>query len=386
MAKRRGKGEGSIFRRKQDGLWASTVNLAHRGGRRRRRTVYGRTRQEVIQKLKELHHAQLSGVNLAPDKITVEVFLAQWLEQTVKVSKTLGTHSNYSNMARLYINPAIGQVQLASLESVQVQAMLNEMREAGLSARTCELTRAVLRRALNHAIKRGMVHRNVATLVELPRKEKFKAMPLGHEEALVLLRALKGHRNEALYRLELSLGLRKGEALALLWENIDFERKTIRIEASIQEYDGVLHRVAPKTESSIATLPLPDVLAQALLQHRERQDRERTRKSWQEHGLVFPSTRGNPMRPSNVSLSFKRILKRAGLPEKTRFHDLRHSCATLLIAQGVHISVVKEVLRHSQLSVTSDLYGHVLPPTMRSAIDGLDTALGSLEEEEEEGE
>lgn len=385
--KRRARGEGDIYpRHRADGSiqrYEATIEL-ERGtnGKRQRRIILGKTRKEVAEKILALKLAQTQGVDLALEMqtTTVSVFLDKWVEEIVKVSRTMGTHKNYSDAVRLYIKPAIGKIQLAKLKPEHVQTMLNAMFARGLSARTCQLTRAILRKALNQAMHWGHLQRNVATMVEVPRGDKFRATPLNQAEALVLLQAVKGHRLEALYRLELSLGLRKGEVLALKWEDIDFEQRTIRVRASLQTYHGKLHRLEPKTESSVATLPLPDVLAKMLLAHKERQDKERHQPEWQEHDYVFASEVGTPLWPRNVNLSFKRLLKRAKLSTVVRFHDLRHSCATLLIAQGVHISVVKEVLRHSQLSVTADLYGHVLPPTTRKAVDDLDAAFGSGEE------
>lgn len=386
--KRRSSGEGAIYPRyREDGTvlrYEAAIDL-ERGadGKRKRRTVTGKTRKEVADKILALKLSQARGVDLALEMKTTTLgdFLDMWIEEVIKPSKRLGTYRNYSNMVRLYIKPALGQHQLSKLKAPQVQTMLNELHKKGLSARTVQLTRAVLRKALNQAIQWNYLERNVATLVVVPRREKYKSAPFTHEEALVFLKAVKGHRQEALYRLELSLGLRMGEALALKWDDIDFERRTIRIAASLQVDKGKLHRLEPKTDSSVATLPLPEVLAQMLLAHKERQDKERKQSFWQENGYVFCSDVGTPLWPRNVSTSFKRLLKRAGLSTDMRFHDLRHSCATLLLAQDVPITTVKEVLRHSQLAVTADLYAHVLPPTTRSAVDVLDAAFAEVEDE-----
>jgi integrase len=157
--------------------------------------------------------------------------------------------------------------------------------------------------------------------------------------------------------------------LGLRWADIDFEKQTLRITGALQRVQGKLERSEPKTRAGARTLLLPDVLVKLLAAHKQRQDEERAfwGAEWQEHDLVFPTERGTPMEPSNLHRHFKLALKRAGLPHATRFHDLRHTCATFLIAQGIHPRVVMEILGHSQISLTMNIYGHVLPETQREA-------------------
>jgi integrase len=169
----------------------------------------------------------------------------------------------------------------------------------------------------------------------------------------------------------------------LRWEDIDFERQELRVSGSVRRTGGVLRRRPPKTQSSTRTLPLPAILLQVLRRHQVQQDEARQRDDWQEHGLVFPSSVGTLMEPGNLHRHFKVILARAGLPATTRFHDLRHSCATLLLAQGVPLVVVRDTLGHTQISTTADIYGHVLPDTHRQAVDGLDALLGGDSESDQ---
>jgi integrase len=196
-----------------------------------------------------------------------------------------------------------------------------------------------------------------------------------------LLAAVAGHRLEALYRIALALGLRRGEVLGLLWANIDRTKKTLRITGALQRVQGRLERSEPKTRAGARTLLLPDVLVDLLAEHQRRQAEERLvwGAEWQDHDLVFPTERGTPMEPSNLNRHFKIALKRAGLPATTRFHDLRHSCATFLIAQGVHPRVVMEILGHSQISLTMNTYGHVLPETQREATTKVADLFGTLD-------
>jgi integrase len=375
MAKRRGHGEGSIHRRK-DGSWCAIVDLGWVNGKRKRKYLYGKTRKEVADKLKAAHHDQATGMDLAIERQTLAEFLDTWLEQTVKVRNREGAYEIYAQIVRSHITPAIGKHQLTKLTPEQVQAMLNRLIDSGLAPRTVRNVRAVLRDALNQAVKRRRIPYNVATLVEIPRAEKPAIAPLTPEQARALLGAVRGDPLEALYRVALSLGLRRGEVLALRWEDIDFNQQELKVTGSVRRSVGVLRRRPPKTHSSIRTLPVPAILLRVLRQHRVRQDKARQRADWQEHGLVFPSSVGTLMEPGNLHRHFKVVLVRAGLPTTVRFHDLRHSCATLLLAQGVPLVVVRDTLGHTQISTTADIYGHVLPDTHRQAVDGLDTLLG----------
>jgi integrase len=305
--------------------------------------------------------------------MTVKQFLDRWLDQVVKVRNRPRTHKSYRDTIRLYIEPHVGPSQLAKLQPEAVQAMINSLSQADLSPRTIQYIRAVLRKALNQALKWGYVTRNVATLVETPQVKQFAIEPLTREQAQKFLYAVKGHRLEVLYQVALSLGLRRGEVLGLRWKDVDFEQRTLRIAMILQRQEGQLVLSEPKTRTSARILPLPDVLVQRLQLHQQlqQQEREQLGESWVEHGMVFPTEVGTPLEPRNLLRHFKASLQKSGLPTTIRFHDLRHSCATFLIAQGVHPRVIMEILGHSQISVTMNTYAHVVPATQRQAIDGI---------------
>jgi integrase len=228
---------------------------------------------------------------------------------------------------------------------------------------------------LNQAVKRRRIPYNVATLVEIPRAEKPHITPLTPEQTRALLAAMQDDPLEALYCVALSLGLRRGEILALRWEDIDFKRKELHVTGSARRTGGVLSRRSIKTEVQPAHPTIPAMLLEIRQRHRQQQDQARTHPDWREHDLVFPSSVGTFMEPRNLNRRFKAVLKRAGLPTSTRFHDLRHSCATLLLAQGGPLVVVRDMLGHRQISTTADIYGHVLPETHRQAADDLDRLL-----------
>jgi integrase len=220
--------------------------------------------------------------------------------------------------------------------------------------------------------------RNVATLVDKPRALKYEIQPITPEQARQFLEAIKGNRLEALFTVALSLGLRRGEALGLRWQDIDFEKRTLRVHQSLARINKKLVLSEPKTKSSRRILDLPATLAARLKEHRTRQleDRMAVGTRWVETGLVFTSGIGTPVDPRHVKRHLDPLLTKAGLPH-FRVHDLRHFCASLLLAQGVPLKVVSDLLGHTQISITADLYTHVLPGVRKEAIDLMDRILSA---------
>ncbi|PDW00984.1 tyrosine-type recombinase/integrase [Candidatus Chloroploca asiatica] len=363
MSKRRGHGEGSIHQR-SDGRWCALVDLGIINGTRKRKYLYGDTRKEVAEKLKVALRDQQLGLMTVHENQTVTQFLTAWLEQSVKPTNKPSTHQSYRDIIKRHVEPAIGHIVLSKLTPQHIQALLTTLKAKQLSPRTVQYARAILHHALDQALKWGYVARNVVALVEAPRVERHTVEPLTEAQATALLQAVAGHRLEALYRIALGLGLRRGEVLALRWVDLDLKARTLRVAAG-------------KTASSTRTLPLPATLVDALRAHEQQQAHERAEQgaSWKEHGLVFPSEVGTPISGRNLLRHFKSVLTKLGLPATIRFHDLRHSCATFLIAQGVHPRVVMEILGHSQISVTMNTYGHVLPETQQDAVQKLDALL-----------
>lgn len=267
---------------------------------------------------------------------------------------------------------------MAKLSPSDIQPFLNDKLAEGLSPRTVRYLHAVLRRALGQALKRGLVPRNVATLVNLPKAQRPEVEPFTPDQARSFLAAIHGDRLEALYSVALSVGLRQGEALGLRWEDVDLDTGTITVRKALQRLNGVFELVEPKTARSRRTIALPQTAVTALRVHRTRQLQERllAGSKWCENGLVFTNTFGTPIDASNLIRHFHRALVAAGLPRK-RFHDLRHTCASLLLAQGVHPRVVMDILGHSQISLTMDTYSHVIPALQREAASQMDVLLSN---------
>ena len=376
MARRRGRGqgEGSIFKRR-DGRWCAALNLGWKNGKRHRKWFYGETRDDVQRQLTAALRNHQLGFNVAPGRHTVAQFLERWLTDCVAPSTRPRTLDSYSDSVRLHLRPTIGNIPLANLAPQHVQAMINEKLAAGFSPRSVQYMHSVLSRALNRAVKWDLVPRNVCTLVAPPRVPRHHVEPLSPEDAHRLLDAVKDDQNEALYSVAMALGLRKGEALGLRWLDIDLDAGTVSVRHQLQTRRGKT-LTEPKSERSRRTLPLPQFAVKALRAHRARQLQARllAGSRWKETGHVFTTSIGTPMDASRVSKLFRKALKKATLPHK-RFHDLRHTAASLLLAQGVHPRVVMETLGHSQISVTMNTYSHVMPTLLRDAADKMDALL-----------
>jgi integrase len=234
--------------------------------------------------------------------------------------------------------------------------MVAMLQESGYANGTINLALTILKSALKNAVSSGELSRNVATGITV-KQEKHEITPLTAQQAQRLLETVYGHRNYALYYLALSLGLRQGELLGLHWADINLDKRTLSVRKS-------------KSKAGIRTLTLPQHIIDVLRDHGKFQATERVLrdKTWEEHGLVFPNERGKPQAPQNLQDNYKRMLRKAGLPN-IRFHDLRHTAATLMIEQGIHLKVIQEILGHSTLAMTADIYAHVSSDAVEDALD-----------------
>lgn len=375
MAGKRGDGEGTIRQRK-DGLWEAAYSYRDASGNLKRRSLYAKTQREVAEKLRAALRALDQGETVNTDRQTVAQFLDRWLEDVAKPAVRPKTYHSYAQLVRLHLAPGLGKHQLSKLAPQHVQAFMNAKLTAGLSPRTVQYLRAVLRRALGQALKWGLVTRNVATLVDAPRSVQHEMRALNPGQAARLLAAAQGDRHEALYAVAVALGLRQGEVLGLRWGDVDFGTGHLHVRVALQRVKGQPPRlVEPKTRQSRRTIAMPRVIVAQLRAHRTRQLEEQllAGERWQGErwGLVFPSTIGTPLEARNLVTRYKALLDRAGLPD-IRFHDLRHSCASLLIAQGIPARVVMETLGHSQISLTMDTYAHVFSDVQRQAAEAMD--------------
>lgn len=343
--------------------------------------MYGGTREEVRRKLARALGAQEAGGLADGRGLSVGEFLDQWLNEVAKPSVRAWTFRGYEVHVRRHIKPVLGRVPLERLEPVHVQSLMNRKLAEGLSPKSVRYLRGTLRTALNQALRWGLVARNAASLVDGPRVERPEILPFGPEEARRFLAAVKGHRLEALYTVALTMGLRQGEALGLRWQDVDLQMGYMRITKQLQRVSGVFELVDPKTSRSRRTIVMPPMVSASLRDHRERQQRERPSPAaeWNQFGLVFTRPDGHPLDGTVVTHQFHRVLDGAHLPQR-RFHDLRHSCATLLLAQGVSARVVMEILGHSQIAITMNTYTHVIPELRNDAADRMESLLADPDE------
>jgi integrase len=380
MATRRGHGEGTIFKRKLGGKfvgWMAMVELGWEDGKRKRKAVYGRTEAEVQAKLKEVNRSIGAGLDVRQASQTVGDWLTKWLDQLEDGQKRRpATLRRYSSLVRVHLIPGLGQQRLDKLSRVHVDDLLT--RKLGeLQPRTVHHLRAVLRTALNRAVRDGLVLRNAAALtdpVEVPSKPKRS---LSLDEARALLKAAQGERLEALYVLTLNVGLRIGEALALRRQDVDAIHNRLSIVYNLQRVKGKLVLVEPKTEQSRRTISLPPAVVPALEDHAARQRKEKLRHLplWQESDLIFTSQIGSPLDPSDVSRGFQEFLVRKGLP-KVRFHDLRRSALSIMASQEVLPHDLMRIAGHSKIATTMEIYVDSKDAALDAAAVKMGLALG----------
>ena len=371
---RRGRGEGGITKRR-DGRWMGQADLGWQDGKRRRKSLYGRTKSEVQAKLRETLHRKAHGMPPVPEQETVGTFLRRWLDLK-KEGVRQRTWTRYEQIVRAHLLPNLDRIRLAQLTPQDVAECLRRVKVSG-SAYMARGARDVLRTALNQALRWELVSRNVAVLTDPPRHRTREITPLTPRQAGTLLEAVAGHRLEALITVALGLGLRQGEALGLRWEeDVDLEAGTLSVQQTLVRAGREPRFEEPKTERSCRTITMPGVVAAALRRHRTRQLEEQLAAGpeWHPSGLVFTTPIGTPVDRGRLHGTFKAILRSAGLPD-IRYHDLRHTAATLLLVQGVDLRTIMATLGHSRISQTMDLYAHMMPTLQGHAAEQMNAIL-----------
>jgi integrase len=375
MAKR-ANGEGSIFKR-ADGTWSAELSYRDEYGAAKRRTVYGKTQAEVRAKMAQLRKRLDAGDPIKDTTMTVAAWLDDWISKALPASdRKQATIDLYASMARKHLVPVLGERRLDKIRPSDIEALIVTKRQAGLAQSTVRTIYTVLRSALDIAVRDGLLARNPAAAVRRPAVDRQDASYLSVDQAHRLLEEMRGDRLESLFRLMLATGLRRGEALALHWCDIDLERAMLRVRWTLTRTSKGLQLGEPKTEKSRRTVPLPRSTVEVLRAHRSRQASEKLAAAevWQDSDLVFTTEIGTPLEPRNVLRQFDQLARRAGLRD-VHLHTLRHSTASFLLAAGTHTKVVQEHLGHSSYAITADIYSHVAPEQRREAADRLDEAL-----------
>jgi integrase len=375
MAKRRGNNEGSIYRRK-DGYWVGQYGVQTAEGTKTC-YIYGKRREEVREKLTKAIADRDGGLVYDAGNIIVGEYLDRWLNDSVRDTVRQRTWERYEQFVRVHLTPALGKIKLAKLTPAHVRGLYRDKLNSGLAPRTVLHIHRAFSKALKQAAADGLIPRNPAAPVKPPQPRGEEIRPLNREQVRVLFEAASGDRLEALYIVAVTAGLRRGELQGLKWEDLDLEAGMLQVRRTCSEPKGGHIFEAPKSGKG-RNIRLTQSAVAALRIHRRRQLEERMYKAdlWQEQGLVFPSTVGTPLWGGNLNRAFKATLQRAGLPKSTRFHDLRHTCATLLLKQAVNPKFVQELLGHADISLTLNVYSHVLPDMGDATADAMEAALG----------
>jgi integrase len=371
--RRNPNGAGTITKRK-DGRYQCAVYVLQPDGTRARKFAYGKTWQECDTKRRELLAKVDQGVPVPTRSAKLSDWLPYWLDNIVKPRRKLSTYDKYETHVRLYLVPMLGSKRLESLAVADVRRLLTQL-ENKTTAATAKESHRVLRTALSAACREELIARNVAGLVEPPRASSRELSPWTLDETLDFLAASRKDPLYAAFVLAIAMGLRRGELVGLRWTDVDLDKRVLYIRQQTQRRRGVLYDDDTKNRRNRA-LPLPAMCIAPLRWHRMRQvaAKQRAGESWDDGGYVFATRNGRPVEPRNVYRSFTRVAQSAGL-RVIRLHDARHGCATLLTAAGVAPRVVMEILGHSQISITMDVYTHVVQDTQREAISHMDRLL-----------
>ncbi|MDQ0843349.1 site-specific integrase [Streptomyces sp. V1I6] len=371
--KRNPNGAGTITKRK-DGRYQAAVYVLQPDGTRARKFAYGKTWAECDAKRRELLDKVDQGVPVPTRSARLSEWLPYWLDNVIRPRRKLSTYDKYEAHVRLYLVPMIGSKRLESLGTADVRRFLVQL-ENRTTAATAKESHRVLRTALTAACREELVTRNVASLVEPPRAKSRELSPWSLDETLDFLAAARKDPLYAAFVLAIAMGLRRGEIVGLRWVDVDLDKRVLYVRQQTQRRRGVLYNDDPKGRRRRA-VPLPAMCIAPLRWHRMRQTAAKLRagESWDEGGYVFATRNGRPVEPRNVYRSFTRVAESAGL-RVIRLHDARHGCATLLTAAGVAPRVVMEILGHSQISITMDVYTHVVQDTQREAISHMDRLL-----------
>jgi integrase len=367
---RRTKGEGAVYLR-GDGRWEAQLRL----GVGKRKSLYGKTKREVLSKLREARWALKRGLPVSSRKLTLGEFLERWLEM-IESRVRASTYESYELNARR-VGAELGDVPVQTLSPALIQATYQHLLRRGLKPYSVLQVHRLLHRALTHAFHLGLVRANPTLLVFPPRPRRRETTALSADQLLLLLEYTRGDRQYPLWVLLGSAGLRIGEALGLRWQDVDLDRGRLSVRQALQRRRGVgLVFVEPKTVASRRAVELTQLALEALRDQRRRQAAVKLlTPAWQDSGLVFTSLSGAPMQPHQANVDLTRALRALGLPH-VRVHDLRHTAASVMLAAGIHPKVVQEMLGHKTIVTTLDTYSHVLQVLHGEAIRVLDEWFG----------
>jgi integrase len=378
---RRGHGEGTIYQRKTDGRWVAMMSLPSG----KRKAFYGDTRQEVAKRLTQALHEQEQGLGVISDeRQTLASFLEGWLTTLGSLrhleSRTVDGHRSH---VQHHILPALGNLRLTKLTTRHVEQFYAALMAKGLASTTVHHVHETLHKALEDAVRMDILPRNVSDKAQAPGYHQRDMQVLNQEQARQLRAVARGTSVDALVMVALSTGgMRQGELLGLRWRDVDLDAGVLSVRQALT-FDRITHQYRfkePKNKRSRRQIKLTLPAIQTLRHHRAQQEKQRVvlGTAWLDNDLVCPNPIGGPSAASTSYHALRKLLVKANLP-RIRFHDLRHTCATLLLRAKVNPKVVSELLGHSSVAITLDIYSHVLPDMQDDATAAMTAILGDEE-------
>jgi len=365
--------------------WAVIIDLGRdANGKRHQKwhTVHG-AKRDAQRELADLLSSLNKGDYVEPSRMKVSEYLDRWLSEYAKLNVSPKTYERYTDIISRNIKPALGEYHLSKLRPLHIQSFytdaLTQGRKdgrGGLSAQTVLHFHRVLRKALQQAVKWQLLARNPTEAVEPPRPQRKEMQVVDEAGTARLLHAVEGMRLYMPVLLAVMTGMRRGEILALRWQDTDLEKGQVAVRRSLEQTRDGLRFKQPKTGKGMRSVALPGIAIQVLRRHKTEQAQERLKlgPAYEDNDLVCPCPDGKPWPPDSLSTAFAGLIRRSDLP-RIRFHDLRHSHATQLLRHGIHPKVVSERLGHSKVGITLDTYSHVLPGMQEEAASKVDTAL-----------
>jgi integrase len=381
---RRGRSEGSIYFRESDNKWVGSVSLGYSGnGKRKRRVVYGDSKKTVLDKMRAIQGETLADTG----KLTTGEYLQRWLKNAARNSLQSSTLERYESIVRVHVEPILGRIQLRKLRPIHIEECYAQLERNGASARTRQLAGAVLTRALQHALKLELATMNPAAGIARATTAHREMLFLTEPQARAFLAAAEPHRLSALFVLAVASGMRQGELLGLAWSDIDFEKRSVTVVRSLSAVREGFVLKEPKSAVSRRTITLPPFAIDALQKHRAAMLAEGNISR-----PVFCTHNGNFIGKSNlIHQAFRPILSAANktitelataraiepaLLPPIRFHDLRHTHATTLLARGHSIKAISQRLGHKSIEITLSTYVHLMPNDDSVLADGLERMFG----------
>jgi integrase len=388
---RRGRGEGSVTFNRAKRLWQASIQIGlDERGKPKRLYVRAKRKEDVLDGLRELQGKRASGKLVKTSRLTMAEYLDQWLEASARPSIRFGTYQNYKGLISNKIKPFIGGSRLVDVNALNIQALFGALERKGESAYRRIQAHSLVFAALRNAVEQRLIPFNPCQAVRPPRLPSREMCILDENQAMNLLEAAQGGRFLALFVLALATGMRQGEMFALKWADIDLKKKTLSVQRTIANGYGQVAGSrasdadatnAPKTRSGRRLIELPETAVKALLQHKAKMFAE-GHLNW-----VFCDACGGLLRRSNfLRRQWKPLLANANkalpddqkISDRFRFHDLRHTAASLRLAQGDHPKVVQEMLGHARIAVTLDLYSHVMPSLQVASAEKMDRTLEKM--------